>query len=217
MSKIKIETVVVGPIQTNCYIVWNADTKEALVFDPGDYGQRIYEFLKERELTLKAILLTHGHFDHINAAPYLINQTHVKSYISCQEERLVTDANLNCSAMFGQPFAYTPDERIKENEVLSFLDTKMQVISTPGHTKGSLCFYFEQEGFLISGDTLFFESYGRTDFPTGNGNQLRESLQKLFKQLPEDVVVYPGHGCATKIGYEKKNNPMSSEIERHGF
>jgi glyoxylase-like metal-dependent hydrolase (beta-lactamase superfamily II) len=209
---IKIDTIVVGPIHTNCYIVWNQNTKEALVFDPGDNGQKIHEFLREKELALKAVLFTHGHFDHISAAPFLINQTHAKTYISRLEESLVSDANLNCSAMFGQPIDLTPDEFVRDNEVLSFLDTKIKVISTPGHTKGSVCYYFEPEGFLISGDTLFFESYGRTDFPTGNDREMKESLTQLLTQLKDEVIVYPGHGCETNIGYEKINNPWSLSI-----
>jgi glyoxylase-like metal-dependent hydrolase (beta-lactamase superfamily II) len=177
------------------------------VFDPGDNGSKIYEELNKKELTLKAILLTHGHFDHINAATYLVNQTHAKTYISREEERLVTDANLNCSVMFGQPSILTPDEFVKDNDIIYFLDTQMKVISTPGHTAGSVCFYFEEDGILISGDTLFFESCGRTDFPTGNARQMSATLEALVTQLKEDVAVYPGHGCATSIGYEKNNNP----------
>lgn len=207
MGNLKIDTVVVGPIQTNCYIVWNPSSKEALVFDPGDNGSKIYEELNKKELTLKAILLTHGHFDHINAATYLVNQTHARTYISREEERLVTDPNLNCSVMFGQSSTLTPDEFVKDNDIFYFLDTQMKVISTPGHTAGSVCFYFEEDGILISGDTLFFESCGRTDFPTGNARQMSATLEALVTQLKEDVAVYPGHGCATSIGYEKNNNP----------
>jgi glyoxylase-like metal-dependent hydrolase (beta-lactamase superfamily II) len=207
MGNLKIDTVVVGAIQTNCYIVWNPSSMEALVFDPGDNGPKIYEELKKKELILKAILLTHGHFDHINAATYLVNQTHVKTYISREEERLVTDANLNCSVMFGQPSNLTPDEFVQDNEILNFLDTQVKVISTPGHTAGSVCYYFQEDGILISGDTLFFESCGRTDFPTGNARQMSATLETLVTQLNVDVAVYPGHGCATTIGYEKKNNP----------
>lgn len=207
MSNLKIDTIVVGPIQTNCYIVWNESTKEALVFDPGDQGVKIYEELQKRQLTLKAIFLTHGHFDHMNAAAYLVNQTHARSYISREEERLVTDPNLNCSILFGQPSSFVPDEYVKDNDILFYLDTQMKVMSTPGHTAGSVCYYFEEDSVLISGDTLFFESCGRTDFPTGNAHQMRETLELLLTKLKEDVVVYPGHGCSTSIGYEKKNNP----------
>lgn len=206
---LSIDLVVVGPIQTNCYIVWNQDTKEALVIDPGDDGKKIYDFLWRNDITLKAIFFTHGHFDHISAASFLVNQTNAKTYISWEEEKLVVDANLNCSAMFGSPVCYTPDELIRDGELLSMLGTKIKVIATPGHTQGSVCYYFEDEGYLFSGDTLFFESYGRTDFPTGNERKLMESLHQLFELIPPEVKVYPGHGCETKIGYEKKNNPCS--------
>ncbi len=210
MGNLKIDTIVVGAIQTNCYMVWNPSTKEALVFDPGDNGPKIYEELRKRELTLKAICLTHGHFDHINAAAYLVNQTHVKIYISREEEGLVTDANLNCSTMFGQASSLTPDEFLEDKDTLFFLGTQVKVLATPGHTAGSVCYYFEEDDILISGDTLFFESCGRTDFPTGNPRRMSESLNNLVALLKEDVAVYPGHGRATSIGYEKKNNPYIS-------
>lgn len=209
MSQVKIESVVVGPIKTNCYVVWNQDTKEALVFDPGDSSQKIYDFLVRNNLSLKAIFFTHGHFDHISAATKLVNLTHATTYISKEEEKLVADANLNCSAMFGKPISFIPEELILDGQVLSYLGTTIKVIETPGHTQGSVCYYFEHDCFLISGDTLFFESYGRCDFPTGNEHKLMDSLHQLFTQLPSEVKVYPGHGCATSIGYEKINNPCN--------
>ena len=211
-KNLKVITIPVGPIETNCYLVVNETSKGALVFDPGEDANRIYEYVHSQQLTVEAILFTHGHFDHITAGSKLASLVYAKTYVPQEEKALCEDANLNCSVMFGAPFTLTPDFTVSKNQNLNFLDTKIIVLATPGHTKGSACYYFSEAGILISGDTLFFESYGRTDLPTGNDRQLEESLTELFSTLPEEVVVYPGHGIHTTIGYEKRNNPYRNGV-----
>lgn len=207
MSNLSITTIQVGPIQTNCYIVVNEDTKRALVFDPGEDAERIYAYLNHNQLSVEAILLTHGHFDHITGVAQLVRLTNAKVYMSEQEKELAMNETMNCSMMFGHSVTLCPDFLVKNQESLEFLNTTVKVIATPGHTKGSVCYYIEDNQLLISGDTLFFESYGRTDFPTGSDVQLEQSIEMLLSTLPYDVVVYPGHGIKTTIGYERKNNP----------
>ena len=211
-SKFKVITIPVGPLQTNCYLVVNETTKKALVFDPGEDAERIYHYISNQQLTVEAILFTHGHFDHIRGGDQLASLVHAKTYMSKEEKTLSEDANLNCSIMFGAATTLTPEVTVTHKEELKFLDTEIVVLATPGHTKGSVCYYFKEAGILISGDTLFFESYGRTDFPTGSDQQLEQSLTQILSTLPEEVVVYPGHGCETTIGYEKRNNPYRNGV-----
>lgn len=202
----------VGPIQTNCYIVIDNKTKKALVFDPGAEAQRIYEYIRKQELEVEAILFTHGHFDHITGGAELASMCGAKTYIFEGEKRLCEDTYLNCSDRNGHPVALFVDVMVKDRQELDFLDTKILVIATPGHTRGSVCYYFEKEDILISGDTLFFEAYGRTDLPTGSCTQLIESIKMLFSNLDDTIRVYPGHGEMTTIGYEKKNSPFRNGV-----
>ncbi len=212
MSNLSITTIQVGPIQTNCYIVANEDTKRALVFDPGEDADRINAYLNDKNLIVEAILLTHGHFDHITGVAKLARLTNAKVYMSEQEKELSMSESMNCSAMFGHSVTLCPDFLVRNQETLEFLDTTIKVIATPGHTKGSVCYYIEDSQLLITGDTLFFESYGRTDFPTGSDMQLEQSIEMLLSTLPIDVAVYPGHGIKTTIGYERRNNPYRNGV-----
>lgn len=212
MSNLVITAIPVGPVQTNCYVVANEDSKMAVVFDPGEEADKINAYLNSQQYQLEAILLTHGHFDHITGVSKLSAYTNAKSYLSEKDKEISIDQDLNCAALFGFSAQVCPDELVNDQDILEFLGTKIQVIATPGHTKGSVCYYFKEEKILISGDTLFFESCGRTDFPTGSSRQMYESLNMLLTTLPEDVVVYPGHGPKTSIGYEERNNPYMNGV-----
>lgn len=208
MSNIKIGRMVVGPVQTNCYYVLNEDTKEAVVIDPADKGDRIYEEITKRGMTIRGILLTHGHFDHVMGLDSLRKAADVKAYIGEGDAALIESADLNVSHMFGMPFSTKADETVKDGQVLEMAGMKIKVIGTPGHTAGGVSYYFEDAGIVVSGDTLFSESVGRTDFPTSSSAQLRESIKEKLFALPEDVYVYPGHGPVTTIEHEKANNPF---------
>ena len=208
----KIETIVVGPVQTNCYIVSDEASKQAILIDPGEGAQRLIQFISKNELTLTVILLTHGHFDHIMAAKQVASEFGTPIYCSEAEEKLANDMNLNCSMMFGQPAQVVVDLTLKDDQVLNLLGSKVKVIATPGHTSGSVCYYFEHENVIFTGDTLFFESIGRTDFPTGNGRELMTSIQNKLFLLPKDTIVYSGHGCETSIGHEINNNPYVTGV-----
>lgn len=209
MNKIKVETIVVGPIRTNCYLLINEETKETVIVDPGDNAQKIIQKVRENQGMVKAILLTHGHFDHILAAKQVSSEFAVKIYASESEIKLIEDMDMNCSVEFGSPFTLQVSEGLKDGQILNLLGTNIEVIYTPGHTKGSVCYYIKEEKILLSGDTLFFESVGRTDLPTGSSMQIITSVLKRLYTLPDDVMVYPGHGCSTDIGYEKQNNPYA--------
>lgn len=204
---LKIGQMVAGYVQTNVYFVYDEDTKKAIVFDPASDGEGIYKKITDNGLAISAICLTHGHFDHIWGVKALKELSGVKVYAHEAEDELLKNPEINVSAQTGRPCSVVADELLKDDQIVDIDGIKFKVIYTPGHTEGSCCFYFEEDKILISGDTLFYCSCGRTDLPTGSGAKIDRSLKMLMK-LPEDVRVYPGHGDMTSIGFEQENNPF---------
>ena len=189
-----IRMMVLGPVQTNCFFLINEDTKEVLVIDPADHAQKIIEWMKSENLKPVAILLTHGHFDHIMGVEGIRKEYGIPVYASRDEVDVLAKPQLNVSTMMGAYLSMKADELFCDGDVLELAGMKLKVISTPGHTIGSVCFYIEEEKVLISGDTLFEASVGRTDFPTGSSRQLIESIKTRLFILPDDTSVFPGHG-----------------------
>ena len=205
---ISIKMMVLGPVETNCYFLINNDTKELLIIDPADRAQKIMDWIDNEGLKPVAILLTHGHFDHIMAVEAVRKTYHIPVYASVDEVEVLAKPELNESRMVGACISMKADELFRDGDVLELAGMKLKVISTPGHTIGSVCFYIEEEKMLISGDTLFEASVGRTDFPTGSSRQLIESIRTRLFVLPDDTNVFPGHGGTTSIAYEKQYNPF---------
>lgn len=208
MADIKIGKIQLGMAQTNCYFVYREGENDAIVFDPADAGDYIYEGLAGKNLNVKAIMLTHGHFDHIFGVKELKAKAGCKVYACEEEAELLSDPELNVSGQVGRPTILTPDILLKDGEEIEICNIKMTVIHTPGHTQGSCCFYIPEAGFLIAGDTLFCESIGRTDLPTGRGRKLINSITEKLLILPDKTKVYPGHGGSTTIENERENNPF---------
>lgn len=208
MSQIEIKSMTLGMVATNCYLIINKNTKEALLVDPADNALRISNVIEENGCTLKAILLTHGHFDHIMALNDLKKKYNVPVYAHEDEEDVLKQSSLNMSGMIGQIYTTQADIYVKDGEHLKLAGLDIIVLHTPGHTKGGVCYYLPEEKVLMSGDTLFHCSIGRTDFPTGSMSQLVRSVKEQLFVLPDDVQVYPGHDSVTSIGYEKQYNPF---------
>lgn len=204
---LKVEVAVVGMYSVNCYILSNVNTKKAVIVDPGDQGEMIVNYVKREGFEIEGILLTHGHFDHITGVAEIRNALRVPVYAFEEEKGLLEDASVNASAMIGRPVTVMDVTYLKDKQVLNIAGFDVTVLSTPGHTKGSCCYYFEKNECLFSGDTLFMESVGRTDLPTGNSQKIIESLHVLL-ELPEDTYVFSGHGNPTTIKNEKANNPF---------
>lgn len=208
MSEIKIGKMTIGICMTNTYFIYRDDSKDAIVVDPADKGELIYSKLKDNGFEVKAILLTHGHFDHIWGVEELKKLSNAKVYASKDEERVLTDVKDNLSKASGRACAITPDVLLNDGEEISLCDISIKMIATPGHTEGGCCYYIDEAKMLISGDTLFEESVGRTDFPTGSMSTLVRSIKDKLLCLPDSTKVYPGHGGTTSIGYERDNNPF---------
>lgn len=205
----KIQTLVLGAVRTNCYLITNEETKETIIIDPGAQPSLIKEKLTELGSVPVAVVLTHGHFDHIMAATELAAEYNIEIYAHETEKELLGDSRLNGGYLIGTSITLVPHKLIKE-EILKLAGFELQVIHTPGHTAGSVCFYMKEQEILISGDTLFLSSVGRTDLATGNFDTLQKSIREKLFVLSEEVIVYPGHGEATSIGYEKTHNPYVS-------
>lgn len=204
----KIEKFVIGIIGTNCYLVQNEETKECILIDPAVLRAEIVSHIRSQGLKLKAILLTHGHFDHIMGVDGFLAEFPVPVYAHEKEKELLNDASLNSSSTYGPPYTFSGAEYVKDHEKLHAAGFDIEVIYTPGHTIGGCCYYVPSEGVLFSGDTLFCSSIGRSDFPTGSAGQLIRSIQERLMCLPDETRVYPGHMDETTIAFEKKSNPF---------
>ena len=207
MGKLKINHYVVGPVQTNCYFAINEDTKELIIIDPGDAAKQLAERIRKEGCKPVAILLTHGHFDHASAAEELAKEFGISIYIDEDDKETLEDPEANVSYMMGESKVFHADVFLKDEQELDLAGFHIRVLHTPGHTKGGCCYYFEEDGILIAGDTLFEESVGRIDFPGGSASELIHSIREKLFLLPDDTKVYPGHGEATTIGHEKEYNP----------
>ena len=206
MADLKIGRMMLGICQTNCYFVYREGQKDVILFDPADRGDYIYETLEKHGLSVAGILLTHGHFDHIWGSKKLRELSGAKIYACEEEKEVCEDEGLNVSAQAGRAYTVAADEYLPDGAEITIAGMTCRLIATPGHTKGGCCYYFEEDKILISGDTLFQESVGRTDLPTGSMSRLIRSIREKLLCLPDDVKVYPGHGESTTIGYEKDHN-----------
>lgn len=205
----KILDRVVGPIQTNCYFMVNEANNECVIVDPGAQASTITAIIKKNEYKPQGILLTHGHFDHIGAVEELKNEFNIKVYAGEDEADVISSSSLNLSVDFGVGCITKADVLLRDNQEFELAGIKIKVIFTPGHTKGSVCYYVPAENALFSGDTLFCQSVGRTDFVTGSHGQIVRSLRDRLFTLPDETRVYPGHGEFTQIDFEKENNPYA--------
>lgn len=202
------ETIVVGELGVNCYLLADSQTKEGVVIDPGAEPERIIAAIKGNGIKVVKILNTHGHFDHIGANRKLAEMTGAPLLISKEDEPFLSRAS-NSAKMYGLKAddSSAPSAYLAEGDVISFGNHQIKVIHIPGHSPGGSCFYLEKDGILISGDSLFAESIGRTDLPGGSQAQLVGSIRSKLLTLPEATKVFPGHGPSTTIGHEKKHNP----------
>ena len=200
-----LETVVVGPYGVNCYILAEDDNKDAIIIDPGDEPEKIERILVRHKLKPGLIINTHGHMDHIGAD----DAFGVSVYIHKDDLSFLSDPNLNLSNMFASPLRINSRyHTLEDKEEIRLGKIKLEVLHTPGHTPGGICLLLKepQEKIVFSGDTLFYQGIGRTDFPFASFEQLKESIEKKLFLLDSRTKVYPGHGPLTTIGEEQRNN-----------
>ena len=215
MSDFRIKTEVLGIVSTNCYLMYHEKTREAIIVDPADNCPYILNRCKELGITPVAVFLTHGHFDHMLAAEDIRRSFRVDIYAAEAEDELLKNPTMNLSWQHGGLEAVTnATVLLKDGQELELMGFIWKVIATPGHTAGCVCYYNEAEGVLVSGDTLFLESLGRTDLPTASSSEIVKSITEKLFVLPEDVMVYPGHGDPTTIGHEKQYNPVAAYYNR---
>lgn len=207
----KVSGYQVGYLSTNCYLISDETTKEALIVDPGGAGEALAEEIRKQGLSLKAILLTHAHFDHIAGVAALLEKIPAPLYAGENEKRLCSMPEYNNSKDYGRPTTVKPDVWARDGEKFNLAGLDFTCIATTGHTEGSVCWYFPKETtgdqpILFAGDTLFEESVGRTDMPTGSMSDLVRSVKDKLFALPDETLVLPGHGGSTTIGHEKQYN-----------
>ena len=208
MSSFSIKSVVVGPVDVNCYVLKDKATGKGAVIDPGGHVERIMSLINDMKADIAEIIITHGHFDHIGALDELRNAVGCGASIHELDAEMLLKSRKNLSIFMGTDASFRPAERLlKDGDVIRFGESFLKVIHTPGHTAGGICLY-DGDKVLFSGDTLFAGSVGRSDFPGGDHYQLIESVVKALAEVKDETVVYPGHGPETGMGYERKNNPF---------
>ena len=201
----RIADFVIGPLDTNCYVIYN-DT-EAVAVDPGGPPLPVLDFLRQKKLTLTHILLTHLHFDHTYGVSQLANETGA-TVLASEDDRYMLEAEPGKGGVWGLPPVPPYDFAGVSEGALPLLASSCMVLTTPGHTPGGLSFYFSDCTAVFSGDSLFYRSIGRTDFPRGDTNTLLHSIRSKIFILPEETTVYPGHSEHSSVGDEKRHNPF---------
>ena len=210
----QIEIFIFNPFRENTYILYN-ERREAIIIDAGAYfaeeAQTLNDFISQEKLQPKLLLNTHCHLDHIFGCKAIAEKYNLELAFHKNDEPLFASGE-QTGRQYGLPFEACKEKInfLNDGETIFLGEDKLQVIFTPGHSPGSVCFYCAEQNFLISGDVLFHESIGRTDLAGGNHEQLLQSIKKKLFILPDETVVYPGHGAATTIGYEKVHNPFLS-------
>ena len=207
MAPLKVEQYVVGPVQTNCYFAVNDETKEMILIDPGANADRLIQIIEEEKLNPVAILLTHGHFDHAGGAAEVAAHFGIKVYAEEHERETLDDPKLNLSGWTGAETTYHADVFLKDEQEFDLAGFHIRVLFTPGHTVGGCGYYFAYQDALFSGDTLFAQSVGRTDFPKGSASALIRGIKEKLLPLPDEVTVSTGHNDTTTIGTERRYNP----------
>jgi glyoxylase-like metal-dependent hydrolase (beta-lactamase superfamily II) len=202
----KSETVVVGALETNCYLIYCAESLECIVVDPGAEPHKIYAAIAEKELKPNMLVNTHGHIDHVGANKDIVEHYGIPLYIH-EADALMLQNSLQSEIAFllNAHASPEPDGFLKAGQDLNFGSASLTVIPTPGHSPGSVS--LRGEGCLYSGDTLFYGGVGRTDLPGGSWDELVHSIHSQIFTLPDETVVYPGHGPMTTVGQEKEINP----------
>ena len=207
----KIDCLILGAYETNCYVLRNNDAaKDCLIIDPGLEAEELIELLDEQQLNPVAVVLTHGHIDHIAGIAAMRSRfPEINIYIHNLDAGMLTEPGKNLSAMTGAAFTTEPEDvSLQEGEIIDPAGVKLLVLHTPGHTPGGISLYSKEDGIAFVGDTLFAGSIGRTDFPGGSMSQLLAGVREKLFTLPEETKVYPGHGPATTIAAEKAHNPF---------
>jgi hydroxyacylglutathione hydrolase len=203
------EVLPVGMLQCNCSIFGDETTRQAIVIDPGDQIEDILEVLERHQLTVKAIVITHAHIDHIGGAAKLKAATGAPVYMNANDQELYDHIDTQASWLgVEEPERTSIDIAAREGDSLVLGEAPFHILHTPGHTQGSISLWIPSENKLIAGDTLFRDSIGRTDLPGGDTRQILRSIHSKLLKLPETAVVIPGHGPNTSIGREKEHNPF---------
>ena len=200
----------VGMLATNCYLAVNEDNKQGVIVDPGADCEAIMELAEHAGVEkVVGILLTHGHSDHIGALNEVRQATGAPVYISKEDEPCLSKADINLSFFVGRSIQCQPAENlVQDGEVLNLGGMEFEVLATPGHTKGGICYYNKENKFAFVGDTVFCESIGRTDLPGGSYKQILESIKNKILVLDDGVALLPGHGPQTSVGWERRRNPF---------